>query len=237
MERLKLYQPIINPGSMKVRQVKAARLVFIILGWAAVILLAANGIESEGLTITGSARPISGSLNTDPQSMEQKVAELQRGPVTSGLQANERRGTYFEIGIDPAQSNGKVHNLSKLINLSSNNSTNFTARNASIVNTKTLNWTALNTTVLNATSLNTTAINASDPEGGSKNYVTSYLSGTGPSISGSTAVGPEGASSSYQSSLKGSHNYSSSQGGLGKSKIKSSMSLEGDFEVQRSSSY
>lgn len=209
------------------RQVKAARVVLIILGWAAVFLLAADGIESEGLTITGSARPIYGPLNTDAQGMEEKIAELERGPVTSGPQANEGHGTFFEIDIDPAQSNGKVHNLSKLINLSSNNSTNSTAKNISIINSKTLNWTALKTASPGAT-----AVNVSD----GKNSVTSYVTGIA-SVSGSIAVGPEGASTSSQSSVKGFHNYSSSQGGLGKSKIKSSISLEGDFEVQRSSSY
>ena len=225
--KTKMYWPIINTNSMKVGQLKAAIPVLIILGWAAVILLAADGIESEGLTITGSAKPISGPLNTDAQSMEEKMAELQRGPVTSDLQANKRQGSFFEIGIDPAQSNGSIQQLSRLINLSSNNSTNSSAKNISIIDSKTLNWTALKTASAGAT-----AVNVSD----GKNSVTSYVTGIG-SVSGSTAVSPEGASTSSLSSVKGSHNYSSSQGGLGKSKIKSSMSLEGDFEVQRSSSY
>lgn len=208
---------------------KAAILVLIILGWAAVFLLAANGIESEGLTISGSARPIDGPLNINAQSMGDNIAQLQRGPATSGLQANERHGAFFEIGINPAQSNGKLHDLTKLINLSSNGPANSTAKNASITSSKTLNWTALNTTALNASAINAT--NTTAP-----NNLTSYVSGTG-SISSSTAVGPEGVSTSDQSKVVGSHNYSSSQGGLGKSKIKSSMSLLGDFEVQRSSSY
>jgi hypothetical protein len=120
--------------------------------------------------------------------------------------------TFFAIGVDPAQSNRRVHDLSKLFNLSIHNSTNSTAKKASIVNTRTLNWTAARTIALNKTASNKT-------------------------ISGSTAVGPEGVSTSSQSKAVGSYNYSSSQGGLDRSRIKSSMALEGDFEVQRSSSY
>lgn len=206
---------------------KAAMALLVLFVGTAALFLVANGIESEGLTITGSARPIEGPLNVDALSMEDKIAQLQRGLASDGEQANEKHGTFFSIGLDPAQSNGTIQQLSRLINLSSNNSTNSSAKNVSIMNSKTLNWTALNTTAPGAT-----AVNYSD----GKNSVTSYATGTG-SISGSTAVGPEGASTSSQSSVKGSHNYSSTQGGLGKSKIKSSMSLEGDFEVQRSSSY
>ncbi|MGV8089000.1 MAG: hypothetical protein ACP5OM_01845 [Methanothrix sp.] len=206
---------------------KAAMAVLIVLGTAALFLLAADGIESEGLTITGSATPTSGPMDIDAQSMEDKIADLQSGPVSNGDQSNNKHSTFFNIGIDTVQSNGSIVNLSKLINLSSNDSTNSTAKNASIINSKTLNWTVLNTTASGAT-----AVNASDR----KNSVTSYATGIG-SVSGSTAVGPEGVSTSSQSSSKGTQNYSSSQGGLGKSKIKSSMSLEGDFEVQRSSSY
>jgi hypothetical protein len=207
--------------------VKAAMAVLIVLGTAALFLLAANGIESEGLTITGSATPISGSMNMDAQGMEDKIADLQSGPVSNGDQSNNKHSTFFNIGIDTVQSNGSTIDLSKLINLSSNDSTNSTAKNISIINSKTLNWTALNTTAFGAT-----AVNASDR----KNSVTSYVTGIG-SVSGSTAVGSDGESSNSQSDSKGTHNYSSSQGGLGKSKIKSSMSLEGDFEVQRSTNY
>lgn len=197
------------------------------VGTAALFLFAANGIESEGLTITGSAIPIDGQLDADTLSMGDKIAQLQHGPGSDSEKANERHGTFFSIGTDPAQSNRSIQTLSKLINLSSNNTTNSTAKNVTILNLKTLNWTALNTTAPGAK-----AVNASD----GKNSVTSYVTGMG-SVSGSTAFGPEGVSTSSQSSVKGSHNYSSTQGGLGKSKIKSSMSLEGDFEVQRSSSY
>jgi len=177
--------------------VKAAMAVLIVLGAAALSLLAADGIESEGLTITGSATPISGPMNMDAQSMEDKIADLQRGPVSNANQSNNKHSTFFSIGIDTVQSNGSTVDLSKLINLSSNDSKNSSAENASIINTRTLNWTALNTTAFNAT-----AVNASDRIGSGKDSM-----------------------------------YSSSQGGLGKSKIGSSMSLEGDFEVQRSSSY
>lgn len=206
---------------------KAAMAVLIVLGAAALSLLAADGIESEGLTITGSATPISGSMNIDAQSMEDKIADWQSGPVSNGNQSNNKHSTFFSIGIDTVQSNGSTVDLSKLINLSSNDSKNSSAENASIINTRTLNWTALNTTAHNAT-----AVNASDRIGSGKDPMASPVSGIG-----RTAVGSESASSSSQSSSKGIHNYSSSQGGLGKSKIGSSMSLEGDFEVQRSSSY
>ncbi|MFZ3134932.1 MAG: hypothetical protein WBH08_05190 [Methanothrix sp.] len=197
--------------------------VLIVLGAAALSLLAADGIESEGLTITGSATPISGPMNMDAQSMEDKIADLQSGPVSNANQSNNKHSTFFSIGIDTVQSNGSTVDLSKLINLSSNDSTNSSAANASIINTRTLNWTALNTTAFNAT-----AVNASDR----KDSMSSPVSGIG-----RTAACSEGASSSSQSSSKGTQNYSSSQGGLGKSKIKSSTSLEGDFEVQISSSY
>lgn len=221
-----MYCLIYNAESMKVVIVKARIAVLVLFVGTAALFLLANGIESEGLTISGSARPIDGPLNVDAQSTEDKIAQLQRGPESNGEQANEKLGTFF-IGLDPAQSNSSIQQLSRLINLSSNNTTNSTAKMVSIINSKKLNWTALNTTAPGAK-----AVNASD----GKNSVTSYVTGMG-SVSGSTAVGPEGASTSSQSSIKGIHNYSSSQGGLGKSKIKSSMSLEGDFEVQRSSSY
>ncbi|HOC65935.1 MAG TPA: hypothetical protein PKG62_00970 [Methanothrix soehngenii] len=176
---------------------KAAMAVLIVLGAASLSLLAADGIESEGLTITGSATPISGPMNMDAQGMEDKIADLQSGSVSNANQSNNKHSTFFSIGIDTVQSNGSTVDLSKLINLSSNDSKNSSAENASIINTRTLNWTALNTTAHNAT-----AVNASDRIGSGKDSM-----------------------------------YSSSQGGLGKSKIGSSMSLEGDFEVQRSSSY
>lgn len=207
---------------------KAAMALLVLFVGAAAFFLVANGIESEGLTITGSARPIEGSLN-DAQSTEDKIAQLQRGLASDGKQANEKHGTFFSIGLDPSQSNRTIQQLSKLINLSSNKTTNSTAKNVSIINSKTLNWTAL---ALNTTTPGAKAINASD----GKNSVTSYVTGIR-SVSGSTAVGPEGVSTSSQSSVKGTHNYSSTQGGLGKSKIKSGMSLEGDFKVQRSSNY
>nr|WP_287849300.1 hypothetical protein [Methanothrix sp.] len=151
---------------------KAAMAVLIVLGAASLSLLAADGIESEGLTITGSATPISGPMNMDAQGMEDKIADLQSGSVSNANQSNNKHSTFFSIGIDTVQSNGSTVDLSKLINLSSNDS------------------------------INATAVNASDRIGSGKDSM-----------------------------------YSSSQGGLGKSKIGSSMSLEGDFEVQRSSSY
>ncbi len=201
--------------------------VLIVLGAAALFLLAADGIESEGLTITGSATPMSGPGNIDAQSMEDKIADLQSGPVSNGDQSSNKHSTFFSIGIDTVQSNGSTVDLSKLINLSSNDSKNSSAPNASIINTRTLNWTALNNTSFNAT-----AVNASDLIGFGRDSMASPVSGIG-----RTAASSEGASSGSQSSSKGIHNYSSSQGGLGKSKIGSSMSLEGDFEVQRSTSY
>ncbi len=241
MESLKLYPLIINPSRMKVGIMKASVAVLIILGLVAVFLLAADGIESEGLTITGSARPISSQPSADPQSTEDGIAKLHPGPLSNGVQDNGIHSTFFAIDIDPAQSNRTVHDLSKLFNLSIHNSTNSIAKNASIVNTRTLNWTATGTTALNATAsnktiVNATAINVSNPGGTGKNLITSYMTGTG-SISGSTEAGPEGMSTNSQSKAVGSYNYSSSQCGLGRSRIKSSMALEGDFEVQRSSSY
>jgi hypothetical protein len=168
--------------------------VLIVLGAAALFLLAADGIESEGLTITGSATPISGPMNMDAQGMEDKIADLQSGPVSNGDQSNNKHSTFFSIGIDAVQSNGSTVDLSKLINLSSNDSTNSSAENASIINTRTLNWTALNTTAFNAT-----AVNASDRIGSGKDSMSSPVSGIG-----RTAVSSEGASSSSQSSCDGS---------------------------------
>ncbi len=212
----------------KVGTMKSAMAVLFILGAAALIFAAVAVADSDSTTVSGSIRPIAGSLNIDTRSGESKLAELQRGPGSQRDSADDEGDMIVNTGSVRALPAGSSLERSKIINLSSNNSS---AQNSSIFNSTALNSTDLNSTALNSTALNTSAVNASAANGPGLKSIASSGSAD---VSGSTEAGSGGASTSSQASMKGIYSVSASRHEMGKSDIKSNMALSGDFDVENS---
>lgn len=206
---------------------KTAMAVFLILGSAAIIISAVDLSRSDSVTITGSAIPVTGGFNIDARGMEARIAELRQGAESYNSSAKDEDGEFISSGNVKALSPGSRLERFVSINLPSNNSSD---QNSSL-----LNFTAANSTALNSTPLNASAGNlAASDEGSlaSKEESPFEIGNLSRSIKASSQR--KGASS--QASAKGFYNSTSSRQGMGSSLIQSSMSLKGDFDVERSSS-
>ena len=206
---------------------KTAMAVFLILGSAAIIISAVDLSRSDSVTITGSAIPVTGGFNIDARGMEARIAELRQGAESYNSSAKDEDGEFISSGNVKALSPGSRLERFVSINLPSNNSSD---QNSSL-----LNFTAANSTTLNSTPLNASAGNLSASEESSlasKEESPFEIGNLSRSIKASSQR--KGASS--QASAKGFYNSTSSRQGMGSSLIQSSMSLKGDFDVERSSS-
>ncbi len=206
---------------------KTAMAVFLILGSAAIIISAVDLSRSDSVTITGSAIPVTGGFNIDARGMEDRIAELRQGAESYNSSAKDEDGEFISSGNVKALSPGSRLERFVSINLPSNNSSD---QNSSL-----LNFTAANSTALNSTPLNASAGNLSASDEGSlasKEESPFEIGNLSRSIKASSQR--QGASS--QASAKGFYNSTSSRQGMGASVIQSSMSLKGDFDVERSSS-
>ena len=206
---------------------KTAMAVFLILGSAAIIISAVDLSRSDSVTITGSAIPVTGGFNIDARGMEDRIAELRQGAESYNSSAKDEDGEFISSGNVKALSPGSRLERFVSINLPSNNSSD---QNSSL-----LNFTAANSTALNSTPLNASAGNlAASDEGSlaSKEESPFEIGNLSRSIKASSQR--QGASS--RASAKGFYNSTSSRQGMGASVIQSSMSLKGDFDVERSSS-
>jgi hypothetical protein len=207
----------------KVGTMKSAMAVLFILGATALIFAAVAVADSDSTTVSGSVRPIAGYLNIDTRSGESKLAELQRGPGSKRDSADDEGDMIVNTGSVRALPAGSSLERSKIIDLSSNNSS---AQNSSVFNS-----TALNSTALNSTALNTSAVNASAANGSGLKSIAPTGSAD---VSGSTKAGSGVTSTSSQASMKGIYSMSASRHEMGKSDIKSNMALSGDFDVENS---
>ena len=206
---------------------KTAMAVFLILGSAAIIISAVDLSRSDSVTITGSAIPVTGGFNIDARGMEDRITELRQGAESYNSSAKDEDGEFISSGNVKALSPGSRLERFVSINLPSNNSSD---QNSSL-----LNFTAANSTALNSTPLNASAGNlAASDEGSlaSKEESPFEIGNLSRSIKASSQR--KGASS--QASAKGFYNSTSSRQEMGASGIQSSMSLKGDFDVERSSS-
>jgi hypothetical protein len=206
---------------------KTAMAVFLILGSAAIIISAVDLSRSDSVTITGSAIPVTGGFNIDARGMEARIAELRQGAESYNSSAKDEDGEFISSGNVKALSPGSRLERFVSINLPSNNSSD---QNSSL-----LNFTAANSTALNSTPLNASAGNLSASEESSlaSTNASSFEIGN---LSRSIKASSQRKGASSQASAKGFYNSTSSRQGMGSSLIQSSMSLKGDFDVERSSS-
>ncbi len=206
---------------------KTAMAVFLILGSAAIIISAVDLSRSDSVTITGSAIPVTGGFNIDARGMEDRIAELRQGAESYNSSAKDEDGEFISSGNVKALSPGSRLERFVSINLPSNNSSD---QNSSL-----LNFTAANSTALNSTPLNASAGNLSASEESSlaSTNASSFEIGN---LSRSIKASSQRKGASSQASAKGFYNSTSSRQGMGSSLIQSSMSLKGDFDVERSSS-
>jgi len=206
---------------------KTAMAVFLILGSAAIIISAVDPSRSDSVTITGSAIPVTGGFNIDARGMEDRIAELRQGAESYNSSAKDEDGEFISSGNVKALSPGSRLERFVSINLPSNNSSD---QNSSL-----LNFTAANSTALNSTPLNASAGNLSASEESSlaSTNASSFEIGN---LSRSIKASSQRKGASSQASAKGFYNSTSSRQGMGTSVIQSSMSLKGDFDVERSSS-
>ena len=207
---------------------KATIAIFLILGSAAMIISAVDLSRSDSVTITGSAIPVTGGSNIDARGMEARMAELRQGPESYNSSAKDDDGEFISSGNVKALSPGSRLERFILINLPSNNSS---AGNASPLNSTAANSTALNSTPINASSGNLSASNNSSLE--PKDEIPFQIG----NISRSIKASSQRSGDSSQARAKGFYNATSSRQGMGASAIQSSMSLKGDFDVERSASF
>ncbi|MGV8127833.1 MAG: hypothetical protein ACP5PV_11580 [Methanothrix sp.] len=207
---------------------KAAMAVFLILGSAAIIISAVDLSRSDSVTITGSAIPVTGGSNIDARGMEARIAELRQGAESYNSSAKDEDGEFISSGNVKALSPGSRLERFVSIYLPSNNSSD--------LNSSLLNFAAANSTALNSTPLNSSAGNLSASEESSlaSTNASSFEIGN---LSRSIKASSQRQGASSQASAKGFYNSTSSRQGMGASLIQSSMSLKGDFDVERSSSF
>ena len=206
---------------------KTAMAVFLILGSAAIIISAVDLSRSDSVTITGSAIPVTGGFNIDARGMEDRIAELRQGAESYNSSAKDEDGEFI--------SSGNVRALSPGARLESFVSINLPSNNSSDQNSSLLNFTAANSTALNSTPLNASAGNLSASEESILASTNATLFEIG-NLSRSIKASSQRQGASSQASAKGFYNSTSSRQGMGASVIQSSMSLKGDFDVERSSS-
>ena len=205
---------------------RSALAALFIIG-AAVIYSAFSLASCDSVTIAGSAKPVTGGLNIDARGMEARIAELRQGAESFNSSAKDEDGEFI--------SSGNVRALSPGARLESFVSINLPSNNSSDQNSSLLNFTAANSTALNSTPLNASAGNLSASEESSlaSTNATSFEIGN---LSRSIKASSQRQGASSQASAKGFYNSTSSRQGMGASVIHSSMSLKGDFDVERSSS-
>ena len=206
---------------------KTAMAVFLILGSAAIIISAVDLSRSDSVTITGSAIPVTGGFNIDARGMEDRIAELRQGAESYNSSAKDEDGEFISSGNVKALSPGSRLERFVSINLPSNNSSD---QNSSLLNFTPANSTALNSTPLNASAGN---LSASEESSLASTNASSFEIGN---LSRSIKASSQRKGASSQASAKGFYNSTSSRQGMGSSLIQSSMSLKGDFDVERSSS-
>jgi len=198
---------------------KRALALLFILGSAAVILSAVDLSRSDSVTITGSARPVTGGFGIDTKNIEARIAELRSDSESYSNSMEDEDGEFINTGNVKALSPGSRLERSLSVNLLSNNSTGKDSLpSGSISQNGTANTTALNASAANASALAPTAIKGSE-------------------VPSSSNLGSEDASSSSPAAAKSFYNTSTSRQGMGNSAIKSSMSLKGDFEVKKSAGF
>lgn len=202
--------------------------IFLILGSAAIIISAVDLSRSDSVTITGSAIPVTGESSIDARGMEARVSELRQSSESYNDSAKDEDGEFISSGNVKALSPGSRLERFILINLPSNNSS---ARNTSLLNSIAANSTALNSTPINASAGNLAASGESSLQ---SNDVSPFEIGN---LSRSITASSQRLGASSQASAKGFYNATSSRQGMGKSGIQSSMSLKGDFDVERSASF
>jgi len=206
---------------------RSAMAVFLILGSAAIIISAVDLSRSDSVTITGSAIPVTGGLNIDARGMEARIAELRQSAESYNSSAKDEDGEFISSGNVRALSPGSRLERFVSINLPSNNSSD---QNSSLLNFTPANSTALNSTPLNASAGN---LSASEESSLASTNASSFEIGN---LSRSIKASSQRKGASSQASAKGFYNSTSSRQGMGSSLIQSSMSLKGDFDVERSSS-
>ena len=206
---------------------RSAMAVFLILGSAAIIISAVDLSRSDSVTITGSAIPVTGGLNIDARGMEARIAELRQSAESYNSSAKDEDGEFISSGNVKALSPGSRLERFVSINLPSNNSSD---QNSSLLNFTPANSTALNSTPLNASAGN---LSASEESSLASTNASSFEIGN---LSRSIKASSQRKGASSQASAKGFYNSTSSRQGMGSSLIQSSMSLKGDFDVERSSS-
>lgn len=199
--------------------------LFIIV--AALIYSALSLASCDSVTITGSAIPVTGGLDIDARGMEEKIAELRQGAQSYNSSAIDEDGEFISSGNVRALSPGSRLERSVSINLPSNNSS---GQNRSLLNFTAANSTALNSTLLNASTGN---LSASEESSLASTNAAAFEIGN---LSRSIKASSQRQRTSSQASAKGFYNSTSSRQGMGASVIHSSMSLKGDFDVERSSS-
>ena len=209
------------------RSALAALAALFIIG-AAVIYSTFSLASCDSVTITGSAIPATGGLNIDARGMEARIAELRQGAESYNSSAKDEDGEFISSGNVRALSPGSRLERSISINLPSNNSSE---QNRSLLNFTTVNFTALNLTLLNASAGN---LSASEESSLASTNATLFEIGN---LSRSIKASSQRPGASSQASAKGFYNSTSSRQGMGASLIQSSMSLKGDFDVERSASF
>ena len=197
---------------------KTALALLFILGSAAVIFSAVDLSHSDSVTITGSARPVTGGFGIDTKNIEARIAELRSDAESYSNSMEDEDGEFINTGNVKAMSPGSRLERSLSVNPLSNSTSKDSLLSGSIAQNGTANTTTLNASAANASALAPTAIKGSEIPRGSN-------------------LGSEDASSSSQAAAKSLYNTSTSRQGMGNSAIKSSMSLKGDFEVQKSGGF
>ena len=205
---------------------RSALAALFIIG-AAVIYSAFSLASCDSVTITGSAKPVTGGLNIDARGMEDRIAELRQGAESYNSSAKDEDGEFISSGNVRALSPGSRLERSLSISLPSNNSSD---QNSSLLNSAAANSTALNSTPLNASAGN---LSASEESILASTNATLFEIGN---LSRSIKASSQRQGASSRASAKGFYNSTSSRQGMGASVIQSSMSLKGDFDVERSSS-
>ena len=205
---------------------RSALAALFIIG-ASVIYSAFSLASCDSVTITGSAKPVTGGLNIDARGMEDRIAELRQGAESYNSSAKDEDSEFISSGNVKALSPGSRLESFVSINLPSNNSSD---QNSSL-----LIFTAANSTALNSTPLNASAGNLSASEESILASTNATLFEIG-NLSRSIKASSQRQGASSQASAKGFYNSTSSRQGMGASVIQSSMSLKGDFDVERSSS-
>lgn len=206
---------------------RSALAALFIIG-AAVIYSAFSLASCDSVTITGSAIPVTSGFNIDARGMEDRIAELRQGAESYNSSAKDEDGEFISSGNVRALSPGSRLESFVSINLPSNNSSD---QNSSLPNSA-----AANSTALNSTPLNASAGNLSPSEESSLASTNATLFEIG-NLSRSIKASSQRQGASSQASAKGFYNSTSSRQGMGASLIQSSMSLKGDFDVERSSSF